>query len=136
MRVRLRVKECTAALTPAARRGATVKAAKGVVAIIAARCSQGAELGAKKGCLQTALDIFASRSAEAESRGAFDPTDGRPLHSFYRYSGPLGPAYVGWTDDDQMTWPEGPQIGAATLAWGVVALVTVGTEKYSAEVSR
>jgi hypothetical protein len=60
-----------------------------------------------------------------KSRGAFDPRNGRPLHSFYRYSGPLGPAHVGWTDDDQMTWLEGPQIGVATLAWGVVASVTV-----------
>jgi hypothetical protein len=54
-----------------------------------------------------------------KSRGAFDPRNGRPLHSFYRYSGPLGPAYVGWTDDDQMTWVEGPNVGAADLDWGV-----------------
>jgi hypothetical protein len=54
-----------------------------------------------------------------KSRGAFDPRNGRPVHSFYRYSGPVGPAYVGWTDDDQMTWVEGPNIGAASLDWGV-----------------
>jgi hypothetical protein len=54
------------------------------------------------------------------ARGAFDPRDGRPLHGMYRYKGPLGPVYVGWTDDDQMTWVDGPNTGPATLSCGVV----------------
>jgi len=53
-----------------------------------------------------------------KSRGAFDPGNGRPLHSLYRYSGPLGPAYVGWTEADLMMWIEGPQIRAANLDSG------------------
>jgi hypothetical protein len=59
-----------------------------------------------------------------KARTAYDPRNGRPLHSLYRYSGPLGPAYLGWTEDDRMTWIEGPQVGAANLDWGPSAPVT------------
>ena len=69
MRVRLRVKECTAALTPGARPGPTVKAAKGVVPLIAARCSQGPELGDQEGMPPERSRHLRSRAAEAESCG-------------------------------------------------------------------
>ena len=59
-----------------------------------------------------------------KARRAYDPMNGRPLNSLYRYSGPLGPAYLGWTEDDRMTWIEGPQVGAANLDWGPGAPVT------------
>jgi hypothetical protein len=63
------------------------------------------------------------------SRGAFDPRNGLPVHSSYRYSGPLGPAYVGWTDDDQMTWVEGVNLGSANLEWGVGIPLSSMTER-------
>jgi hypothetical protein len=72
--------------------------------------------------VDVAFDVY-------KSRGAFDPRNGRPLHSLYRYSGPLGPAYVGWTEDDQMTWVDGPEVGAANLDWGPGASVTTLDEQ-------
>lgn len=61
-----------------------------------------------------------------KSHEAVDPRNASPVLSFYRYSGPQGPAYVGWTDDDAMTWVDGPQVGPANLDWGPgVPLATV-----------